>query len=87
MRTLCHLIQLGLSSVFLHEIVPNISINSFSSDDFSLGGAEASEAPDFTLRDAEGKYFNISDYGNDTLVLFFMFTTCPVCEIFEQSFR
>ena len=40
---------------------------------FSLGGAEASEAPDFTLRDTEGKYFNISDYeGNDTLVLFFM---------------
>jgi peroxiredoxin len=53
---------------------------------FSLGGAEASEevqAPDFTLKDTDGKYFNISDYeGNDTLVLFFMFTTCPGCEIF-----
>jgi cytochrome oxidase Cu insertion factor (SCO1/SenC/PrrC family) len=53
---------------------------------FSLGGAEASEeveAPDFTLKDTEGKYFNISDYeGNDTLVLFFMFTTCPGCEFF-----
>tara|TARA_B110000014_G_C19969519_1_gene501879 strand:+ start:171 stop:755 length:585 start_codon:yes stop_codon:yes gene_type:complete len=52
---------------------------------FSLGGAEASEAPDFTLIDNEGKYFNISDYeGNDTLVLFFMFTTCPGCEIFAD---
>ena len=52
---------------------------------FSLGGAEASEAPDFTLRDTEGKYFNISDYeGNDTLVLFFMFITCPSCEIFAD---
>ena len=53
---------------------------------FSLGGAEASEevqAPDFTLKDTDGKYFNISDYeGNNTLVLFFMFTTCPGCEIF-----
>ena len=52
---------------------------------FSLDGAEASEAPDFNLRDTEGKYFNISDYeGNDTLVLFFMFITCPSCEIFAD---
>ena len=55
---------------------------------FSLGGAEASEevqAPDFTLKDTDGKYFNISDYeGNDTLVLFFMFITCPSCEIFAD---
>ena len=50
----------------------------------TIGGE--SDAPDFTLKDTEGKTFSLSDYeGEKVVVLDFMFTTCPPCEKFVDD--
>ena len=49
-----------------------------------IGGE--SDAPDFTLKDTEGKTFSLSDYeGEKVVVLDFMYTTCPPCEKFVDD--
>ena len=50
----------------------------------TIGGE--SDAPDFILKDTEGKTFSLSDYeGEKVVVLDFMFTTCPPCEKFVDD--
>ena len=50
----------------------------------TIGGE--SDAPDFTLKDTEGKTFSLSDYeGEKVVILDFMFTTCPPCEKFVDD--
>ena len=45
-----------------------------------------SDAPDFTLKDTEGKSFSLSDYeGEKVVVLDFMFSTCEPCEKFVKD--
>ena len=40
-----------------------------------------SDAPDFTLKDTEGKTFSLSDYeGEKVVILDFMYTTCEPCK-------
>ena len=52
---------------------------------YGMIGGE-SDAPDFTLKDTEGKTFSLSDYeGEKVVVLDFMFTTCPPCEKFVDD--
>ena len=49
---------------------------------YGMIGGE-SDAPDFTLKDTEGKTFSLSDYeGEKVVVLDFMYTTCQPCEKF-----
>ncbi len=51
---------------------------------YGMIGGE-SDAPDFTLKDTEGKTFSLSDYeGEKVVVLDFMFTTCVPCEKFVK---
>ena len=43
-------------------------------------------APDFTLKDTEGKTFSLSEYeGEQIVILDFMFTTCEPCEKFVKE--
>ena len=52
---------------------------------YGMIGGE-SDAPDFTLKDTEGKTFSLSDYeGEKVVVLDFMFTTCQPCEKFVND--
>ncbi len=52
---------------------------------YGMIGGE-SDAPDFTLKDTEGKTFSLSDYeGEKVVVLDFMYTTCPPCEKFVDD--
>jgi cytochrome c-type biogenesis protein len=45
-----------------------------------------SDAPDFTLKDTEGKSFSLSDYeGEKVVILDFMYTTCEPCERFVKN--
>ena len=49
-----------------------------------IGGQ--SEAPDFTLKDTDGKTFSLSDYeGEKIIILDFMFSTCGPCEKFVKD--
>ncbi|MEC8996900.1 MAG: TlpA disulfide reductase family protein, partial [Candidatus Thermoplasmatota archaeon] len=44
-----------------------------------------SDAPDFTLKDTEGKTFSLSDYeGEKVVILDFMYTTCEPCKRFVK---
>jgi cytochrome c-type biogenesis protein len=52
---------------------------------YGMIGGE-SDAPDFTLKDTEGKTFSLSDYeGEKVVVLDFMFSTCVPCEKFVKD--
>ena len=46
-----------------------------------------SDAPDFTLKDTEGRSFSLSDYQDEgkVVVLDFMFSTCEPCEKFVKD--
>jgi len=49
-----------------------------------IGGE--SDAPDFTLKDTEGKTFSLSEYeGEKVVILDFMYTTCEPCERFVKN--
>ena len=52
---------------------------------YGMIGGE-SDAPDFTLKDTEGKTFSLSDYeGEKVVILDFMYTTCEPCERFVKN--
>jgi peroxiredoxin len=55
-------------------------ITFFPIQDIVLGqGNQDDRAPDFTLKDLDGRNVRLSDYKGKTIVLYFMATWCPEC--------
>jgi protein SCO1/2 len=80
-----------LAFVLVVSIVPAASSHSLEDVQEILGGKETyfqaidKPAPDFTLRDADGRTYKLADFRGKVVVLHFIYTSCPdICPLHAE---